>query len=366
MTKQDLIKISHLRKEYPNATPLKDVNTTIYKGDVISVIGPSGTGKSTLLRCINMMDPPTSGDIYINDEAITAPNCQLHLLRRKMGMVFQSFNLFNHKTVIENIMMAPMDLLGKSAQEAYDKGMELLRTVGLADKALNFPDELSGGQKQRVAIARTLAMEPEIILFDEPTSALDPTKVGEVLEVIRSLAKKGMTMLIVTHEMNFAKEVSNRIFYMDQGEIYEDGTPEQIFEHPQRELTRHFIMRTKLMEEIITSKDFDFIAIRNNIDQFGKKYLLAPKCVHNMQVVFEELCVQTLLPYLGETPRLQFRIEYSDKTNSTQIRIAYPGKAFDLEEDMDMISYALLKNATTAISTALTENGENEFILDIK
>ena len=207
MTKQALIKISHLRKAYPNVTPLKDVNTTIYKGDVISVIGPSGTGKSTLLRCINMMDPPTSGDIYINDEAITAPNCQLHLLRRKMGMVFQSFNLFNHKTVIENIMMAPMDLLGKSAQEAYDKGMELLRTVGLADKALNFPDELSGGQKQRVAIARTLAMEPEIILFDEPTSALDPTKVGEVLEVIRELAQKGMTMLIVTHEMNFAKDV---------------------------------------------------------------------------------------------------------------------------------------------------------------
>ena len=366
MTKEALIKINHLRKEYPNATPLKNVTATIYKGDVISVIGPSGTGKSTLLRCINMMDPPTSGDIYINDEAITSPNCQLHLLRRKMGMVFQSFNLFNHKTVIENIMMAPMDLLGKSAQEAYDKGMELLRTVGLADKALNFPDELSGGQKQRVAIARTLAMEPEMILFDEPTSALDPTKVGEVLEVIRELAQKGMTMLIVTHEMNFAKDVSNRIFYMDQGEIYEDGTPEQIFEHPQRELTRHFIMRTKLMEEIITSKDFDFIAIRNNIDQFGKKYLLSPKSVHNMQVVFEELCVQTLLPYQGESPNLQFKIEYSDKTNSTQIRIAYPGKDFDLEEDMDMISYALLKNATTSIKTGFTENGENEFILDIK
>ena len=168
------------------------------------------------------------------------------------------------------------------------------------------------------------------------------------------------------HLMNFAKEVSNRIFYMDQGEIYEDGTPEQIFENPQRELTRHFIMRTKLLEEIITSKDFDFIAIRNNIEQFGRKYLLAPKCVHNMQVVFEELCVQTLLPYQGETPNLQFRIEYSDKTNSTQIRIAYPGKAFDLEEDMDMISYALLKNATTSIKTGFTENQANEIVLDIK
>ena len=262
--------------------------------------------------------------------------------------------------------MAPMYLLVKSAQEAYDKGMDLLRTVGLADKALNFPDELSGGQKQRVAIARTLAMEPEIILFDEPTSALDPTKVGEVLEVIRELAQKGMTMLIVTHEMNFAKDVSNRIFYMDQGEIYEDGTPEQIFENPQRELTRHFIMRTKLLEEIITTKDFDFIAIRNNIDQFGKKYLLSPKSVHNMQVVFEELCVQTLLPYQGNAPNLQFRIEYSDKTNSTQIRIAYPGKAFNLEEDMDMISYALLKNATTSIKIGFNEKQDNEITLDIK
>ncbi len=366
MEKEVIIKIRHLRKSYPNVTPLQDVSTDIYKGDVISVIGPSGTGKSTLIRCINMMDVPTDGKIYIGEDEITSPQCQLHLLRRKMGMVFQAFNLFNHKTVIENIMMAPMDILGKSPQEAYDKGMELLRTVGLADKALNYPDELSGGQKQRVAIARTLAMEPEIILFDEPTSALDPTKVGEVLEVIRNLAKQGMTKLIVTHEMNFAREVSNRIFYMDQGEIYEDGTPEQIFENPQRERTRHFIMITKLLEENITSKDYDFIAIRNNIDQFGKKYLLPPKPINRLQVVFEELCVQTLIPYLGDTPKLRFRIEHSDKKGSTQIRIAYPGKAFALEEDMDMISLALVQNAAKDIEQITNEEGNNEIILDIK
>ena len=361
-----LLKAQSVSKAFGPVKVLEDVSLQINKGDRIGIVGVNGAGKSTFLRCLNCMEDPTGGSIIFQGEDIADMKVDINAHREKIGMVFQQFNLFNNKTVIENIMMAPMDLLGKSAQEAYDKGMELLRTVGLADKALNFPDELSGGQKQRVAIARTLAMEPEIILFDEPTSALDPTKVGEVLEVIRELAQKGMTMLIVTHEMNFAKDVSNRIFYMDQGEIYEDGTPEQIFEHPQRELTRHFIMRTKLMEEIITSKDFDFIAIRNNIDQFGKKYLLSPKSIHNMQVVFEELCVQTLLPYQGEAPNLQFRIEYSDKTNSTQIRIAYPGKDFDLEEDMDMISYALLKNATTSIKTALTENGENEFILDIK
>ena len=207
-----MIKIEHLRKEYPNVTPLKDVSVEINDGDVISVIGPSGTGKSTLLRCINLLEKPTSGHITIDGQEITDPKCNVPMLRRKMGMVFQGFNLFGHLTVIENIMLAPMDLLGKSKQEAYDTGMQLLRTVGLAEKALNYPDELSGGQKQRIAIARTLAMDPDVILLDEPTSALDPTMVGEVQAVIRDLAKTGKTMMIVTHEMGFARAISNRVF----------------------------------------------------------------------------------------------------------------------------------------------------------
>ncbi len=179
-----MIKIEHLRKEYPNAVPLKDVNAEIHEGDVISVIGPSGSGKSTLLRCINRLDEPTSGHILVNGVDVMDPKTDLGKVRQKMGMVFQYFNLFGHKTVIENIMMAPMDLLGKSKQEAYDEGMRLLRMVGLAEKGLNYPDQLSGGQKQRIAIARTLAMDPDIILLDEPTSALDPTMVGEVQSVI--------------------------------------------------------------------------------------------------------------------------------------------------------------------------------------
>ena len=215
-----IITIKHLRKEYPNVTPLKDVNTEIRRGEVISIIGPSGTGKSTLLRCINLLEKPTGGEIFIDGVQINAPNTDVPLLRRRMGMVFQSFNLFNNMNVIENIMAAPVDLLKMPKQDAYNKGIELLRTVGLADKAQSFPNELSGGQKQRVAIARTLAMNPEIVLFDEPTSALDPTMVGEVLNVIRSLAKQGLTMMIVTHEMRFARQVSTRIFYMDQGIIY--------------------------------------------------------------------------------------------------------------------------------------------------
>ena len=242
-----MIRIEHLRKEYPTAVPLKDVNIEIHKGDVISVIGPSGTGKSTLIRCINLLDQPTSGKVFIDDEEITAKGADVARIRRKMGMVFQHFNLFPHMTVIENIMSAPMDLLGKSKQEAYDKGIALLRKVGLADKALNYPDVMSGGQKQRVAIARTLAMEPEIILFDEPTSALDPTMIGEVQAVIRDLAKQGTTMIIVTHEMKFAREICNRVFYMDEGGVYEDGSPEQIFDNPQKERTRQFIRHLKVL-----------------------------------------------------------------------------------------------------------------------
>jgi polar amino acid transport system ATP-binding protein len=225
-----MITVRHLKKAYSNAVPLTDVNLEVKKGEIISVIGPSGSGKSTLLRCINMLEKPTSGEIIVDGEMITAKGADIFRIRRKMGMAFQSFNLFSHMMVIDNIMLGPVDILKMSRQEAYDEGMRLLTSVGLAEKALSYPDELSGGQKQRVAIARALAMKPEIILFDEPTSALDPTMVGEVLSVIRTLAQEGLTMMIVTHEMKFARDVSTRVLYMDEGVIYEDGTPEQIFE----------------------------------------------------------------------------------------------------------------------------------------
>ena len=238
-----MIRIRHLQKTYPNVTPLKDVNTDIHRGDVISIIGPSGTGKSTLIRCINMLETPTSGEIWVKDQCITDKKCDVSKVRRKMGMVFQSFNLFPHLTVIENIMKAPVDLLGKSKQQAYDEGMQLLRTVGLKDKAFVYPDNLSGGQKQRVAIARTLAMEPEIILFDEPTSALDPEMVGEVLNVMKELANEGMTMVVVTHEMGFAREVGNRVLFMDEGKLVEQGAPREIFENPQHPRLQEFLSK---------------------------------------------------------------------------------------------------------------------------
>lgn len=324
-----MITIRHLRKEYQCVTPLKDVNAEIGKGEVISVIGPSGTGKSTLLRCLNRLETPTSGEILVDGEDIMRRGADLSAIRRKMGMVFQSFNLFSHKMIIENIMMAPMDLLGLKPQEAYDEGMRLLEMVGLGEKALAYPDELSGGQKQRVAIARTLAMHPEIVLFDEPTSALDPTMVGEVLSVIRALAREGLTMMIVTHEMKFARDVSTRIFYMDQGEIYEDGPPEQIFDRPKRERTRAFVKRLKVFEREIVSRRFDFIEINTAIEEFGRRQILFQRNINNIQLIFEELCVQTLLGHMGEEVRLKFAVEVSEVDDSCRVTVVYAGEEFD-------------------------------------
>jgi len=209
------------------------------------------------LRCLNLLEKPSGGEIMVDGQNILDRACNVPALRRKMGMVFQYFNLFENRMIIENVMAAPVDLLKKSKKEAFENGMKLLDTVGLSSRAYAYPDELSGGQKQRAAIARTLAMQPEIILFDEPTSALDPTMVGEVLAVVRRLADQGMTMLIVTHEMKFAQDVSTRVFYMDEGLIYEDGPAKQIFENPLKEKTRAFIHRIKSFQKNIRLKNFD-------------------------------------------------------------------------------------------------------------
>ncbi len=361
-----MIKISHLKKEYPNATPLRDVNVEINKGDVISIIGPSGTGKSTLIRCINRLETPTSGEIWVDGVCVTAKKCNLSRVRRKMGMVFQSFNLFNHMNVIENIMAAPMDLLGKSKQQAYDDGMALLRTVGLADKALNYPDELSGGQKQRVAIARTLAMEPEIILFDEPTSALDPTMVGEVQAVIKDLASKGLTMMIVTHEMRFAREVANRVFYMDEGGIYEDGTPEQIFDNPKKEKTAHFIKRIKLFEHIITSKDFDFIGFNTSLEEFGRRSGISQKTIYRMQSVFEELCVQIILPELSADFSMSVTAEYSQQDDTVSLTVMYGKEMFNPLDSDNILSLKIAQNAAESIEYSTLSADAFTNVLKIK
>ena len=238
-----MINVRNLYKSFGKNEVLKDINETIKKGEVVVIIGPSGSGKSTFLRCLNLLEEPTSGVINFEGEDITNKNVDINKIREKMGMVFQQFNLFPHKTVMENLTIGPTKIKNISNGDAVKKGSELLEKVGLLDKKNVYPNSLSGGQKQRIAIARALAMEPDVMLFDEPTSALDPEMVGEVLNVMKSLAKDGMTMVVVTHEMGFAKEVGDRILFMDDGRIIEEGTPEEIFQNPKNSRTKDFLSK---------------------------------------------------------------------------------------------------------------------------
>ena len=238
-----MIKVKNLHKTFENLNVLVGIDEHIIQGEVVVVIGPSGSGKSTFLRCLNLLETATDGEIYVDDELITAPKVDVNRIRQKMGMVFQQFNLFPHLTIMENITLAPVLLKKMTKEEARKRGQELLERVNLAEKADAYPAQLSGGQKQRVAIARALAMDPEIMLFDEPTSALDPEMVGEVLDVMKDLARSGMTMVIVTHEMGFAREVASRVLFIDQGVIMESGTPEEVFGNPQNERTKNFLSK---------------------------------------------------------------------------------------------------------------------------
>jgi len=238
-----VIDVKNLHKYFGSLEVLKGIDCHIDKGECVCVIGPSGSGKSTFLRCLNLLETPTKGDIVIDDMHLTEKDFDVDAMRKRVGMVFQHFNLFPHLTILENVTLAPIRHKMMTEEQAKEKAMELLNRVGVGDKADNYPAQLSGGQKQRVAIARSLALSPEVMLFDEPTSALDPEMVGEVLEVMKQLAQEGMTMVVVTHEMGFAREVANRVFFMDGGGILEEETPEQIFDHPQEERTKAFLSK---------------------------------------------------------------------------------------------------------------------------
>ena len=338
-----MIELLHLQKAYPNSTPLKDVCATIHKGDVIAVIGASGCGKSTLLRCINMLDPPTGGKIIVSGEDITAPGYDLNRLRMKVGMIFQSFNLFLHQSIIENVMQPQMKLLGRSKQEAYDKAYSLLSVMGLSKQQFQFPDQISGGQQQRVAIARALAMDPDILLLDEPTSALDPTMVGEVEAVIYELAKRGTTMLLVTHDMNFARSVSNRVFYMDEGGIYEDGTPEQIFHHPQKEKTRRFIRGISSLTVNITNGEFDLAQTVSDIEKFATRQGLDARTGHKLVMIFEELCAI----YFPEKTEKNFCasvvFEYNKEEEAVVLSIDHNAGLISEEDLLSDISFVIVR-----------------------
>lgn len=360
-----MIKVEHLEKKFGNLTVLKDINVEIHKGEVISIIGPSGTGKSTFLRCLNLLEQPTGGKIFIDEVDILDKNTDVPKMRQKMGMVFQSFNLFNHLSILENLTIGPIKLLNKTKKEAENKAIELLKMVGLAEKADSFADELSGGQKQRVAIARCLSMDPEIILFDEPTSALDPTMVSEVLAVIRRLAREGMTLAIVTHEMDFARDVSNRVFYMDEGLIYEDGPPEQIFENPKKEKTKEFINRVRSFNYHIDSPNYDLYKMNSEIEQFSEKHVFSHKMVNDILLIIEELLV--LYKSQTETMKVDLRISYSEKHNSVEIIFETDDKELNIIENAepDDIGVMIIKNKTEKIEFERSED-KNTLTLFLK
>ncbi|MFO7831533.1 MAG: ATP-binding cassette domain-containing protein [Desulfuromonadaceae bacterium] len=350
-----MIHIRNLVKRFGAEEVLRDINVEIAKGEIISIIGPSGTGKSTLLRCVNLLETPSDGSIEIDGEDISAPGADVPRLRQRMGMVFQSFNLFPHLDVIGNLTLAPMRLRGCTCATATTKARELLAMVGLAQKEHSFPAELSGGQQQRVAIARCLAMEPEIILFDEPTSALDPTMVSEVLGVIRRLARDGMTMGIVTHEMEFARQVSTRVLYMDQGVIYEEGTPEEIFSAPQRQRTRDFIQRISCVEIELRNRNYDLYAIFARVEQFCEKHLLPSVTANRVQLLVEETL--ELLKFGTEPFEVDIALACHEKESTLELRFASSGKAGNpLEEEgqEDNLGALLIRNLARDIEYTRT------------
>jgi len=321
------IRVEHLAKCFGAATVLKDINVEINTGEVISVIGPSGTGKSTFLRCLNLLETPTGGSIRVNGQDILAPGSDPNALRRKMGMVFQNFNLFDHLTALGNLTIGPIQLLKKTPEEAARRGRELLALVGLAARENAFPDELSGGQQQRIAIARCLSMDPEVILFDEPTSALDPTMVSEVLGVIRRLAADGMTMVIVTHEMKFARDVSSRVLFMDEGVIYEEGKPADIFDNPRRDKTRAFIYRIRNLAYHIPDETYDYYDMMSRIEAFGRRHFFPEKAIGNLMLVVEEtlhLClgegdVEARRALVRETGGMEMIVAFSEQGNEVSV-----------------------------------------------
>ena len=351
-----MIRIEHLSKTYDNNLQvLKDVNAEIQDGEVISIIGPSGTGKSTFLRCINMLETATSGHIWIDGVDVLDPKTDINTVRKHVGMVFQNFNLFDHLSVLDNLMIGPVKLLGMSRGEAEKQGRELLAQVGMSAKAEAFPKELSGGQKQRVAIARCLSMNPKVILFDEPTSALDPSMVTEVLSVIRQVAKRGITMLIVTHEMKFARDVSTRVFYMDKGIIYEDGTPEQIFEHPQNTYTKVFIRRIRAYDFQIEDKDYDSIGMMAGLENFCRHYAMKESTTERI----EGLVTNALAICFRNNPGskdIRLRVTYSETDQVTKVKLrSAPGQGAFIAAEPQCNEYGTIKANCDSINERLED-----------
>jgi len=348
-----LIEVKGLRKTFGSLDVLKGVDLTVDQGERIAIIGGSGCGKSVFLRSLCLLEKPDAGQIFIDGREITAAKGgQADEIRRSMGMVFQKFHLFSEMDVMDNLCLAPTRLLRMSRDQAEKKALELLCQVGLSSRAHAWPTVLSGGQQQRIAICRCLMMEPKVLLFDEPTSALDPTMVGEVLAVIRMLAKRDMTMLIVTHEMNFAREVASRVLFFADGGIYEQGSPAEIFDEPKREKTIAFINKIKYFSFEINHRDFDLMQLQGGIQNFGEKYGLSQKQTYRLQICCEELIYEMLdhCYSAGNQVDLKLTVSHAESDGTTRIDLSCGGAAYNPFDQQEYgLGVTILKNMAERI-----------------
>ncbi len=364
-----MIRLAGVSKRIGRVDVLKQVDAHVAKGECIALIGQSGSGKSMLLRSIAMLERPDAGAIYINGMDITAKGVDLNRVRESMGMVYQGFNLFSHLNVLDNITLAPRWIKRLGRADAEARAMELLSMVGMADKARSFPHQLSGGQQQRTAIARCLAMEPQIMLLDEPTSALDPAMTSEVLSIIRKLTRMGLTMLIVTHEMAFAQDVADRVFFIAESTIYEQGSPRQIFENPSRDKTRAFITRLKTFTHEIHSLDFDAVSMNAQIEVFCRKYSIEQQRIYRVQLVLEEL-VQVIFKqcYQHEPPDMEFTMAYAQEQDDITLDLVFKAAEFNpfapQGEDSDDLGMLLVRNYTKQCGHAFSQ-GSNRVTINI-
>ena len=361
------IEIQGLCKSFGSTQVFKDLDLIIRPHEVVALIGESGCGKSTLFRCMEMLEKPDAGRILIHGQDITAKGADMDKIRRSMGMVYQNFNLFTHMNVMDNLCLAPVRLLGMRRIDAEEKANRLLDQVGLHGRGNRMPQELSGGQKQRVAIVRCLMMEPKILLFDEPTSALDPSMIGEVLATMRMLARHGLTMVIVTHEMKFAREIASRVLFMADGGIYEEGTAEQIFEQPQKEKTQAFIRKLKHFYYHIREKTFDFMEMQGGIQSFAERYGLDQKVAYRLRLCTEELVNDLVAANTDGRIEIDLTVEYSENDKRTLLLCDSTGvfyNPFDKSAMEDNLGVTIMKHTARRYQHDYTE-GRNRLTIEL-
>lgn len=362
-----MLTVENVSKSFGDLDVLKNVSLTVEKGERIALIGPSGCGKSVFLRLLEFLEQPNTGRIMIEEKEITAKGADVNLLRSRMGMVYQGFHLFEHMNVLENIILAPMLVRKIPREQAVEKALEFLRMVGLDSKVYSMPNTLSGGQKQRIAICRCLAMEPQIMLFDEPTSALDPTMVGEVLATMRMLAKRDMTMIIVTHEMTFAREVATRVLYLDECGIYEEGSPEEIFDYPQKPKTQEFVRKLKFFFEHIDNRNFDLMQLQGRIRNFTERYGMAKLYAFRLQLCTEELVYEMLYGCTQEIDLL-IEITYGELEKTVVLRCDCAGPPHDpfaiIDDEQVHLGLTILRQVARSIHYS-HEHGRNVVIIEL-